>query len=254
MTGNKFQELVDILRRLRVECPWDKEQTFDSIKAATLEEAYEVVEAVDEKNYDELKNELGDLLLHIVFHSVIAEDNKLFIIDEVIDSIKDKLIRRHPHVFGDTIVNGAKDIERNWEKIKMQEKGRESVLDGVPKNITGLYRAFRLQQKASKVGFDWPKKELVWGKVIEEINELHEAEKSGNHEEVEKEFGDLLFSLVNYSRFINVNPEDAMRRTNEKFIKRFQYIESRLREEGRKITDATLEEMDKYWEESKIVF
>lgn len=253
MTGNKFQELVDILRRLRVECPWDKEQTFDSIKAATLEEAYEVVEAVDEKDYDELKNELGDLLLHIVFHSVIAEDNKLFIIDEVIDSIKDKLIRRHPHVFGDTIVNGAKDIERNWEKIKMQEKGRESVLDGVPKNITGLYRAFRLQQKASKVGFDWHQKELVWGKVIEEINELHEAEKSGNQEEVEKEFGDLLFSLVNYSRFINVNPEDAMRRTNEKFIKRFQYIESRLQEEGRKITDATLEEMDKYWEESKIV-
>ena len=251
MTGEKFTELVEIMRKLRVECPWDKEQTFDSIKASTLEEAYEVVEAVDEKKYSELKHELGDLLLHIVFHSVIAEDKELFVIDEVIDSIKDKLIRRHPHVFGDVQVDGAKDIERNWETIKLKEKGRESVLDGVPKNITGLYRAFRLQQKASKVGFDWADKRDVWSKVIEEINELHEAEVNENKEHMEKEMGDLFFSLVNYSRFIGINPEDAMRRTNEKFIHRFQYVEKRMKEEGKDITKATLEEMDKYWDESK---
>lgn len=250
MTGQKFEELVNILRRLRVECPWDKEQTFDSIKSATLEEAYEVVEAVDDKDYAELKNELGDLLLHIVFHSVIAEDNKLFVIDEVIDAIKDKLIRRHPHVFGETHVDNNKDIERNWEKIKLQE-GRKSVVEGVPKNLSGLYRAYRLQQKASKVGFDWPDKSQVWDKVLEEINELKEAENTGSPEEIEKELGDLLFSIVNYSRFINANPEDAIRRTNDKFIKRFQYVESKLDESGKKITDATLEEMDQHWNESK---
>lgn len=250
MTGQKFNELMEVMRTLRKECPWDREQTHDSIKAATLEETHEVIEAIDEKDYDELKGELGDLLLHIVFHSVIAEDNKTFNINEVIDSIKDKLIRRHPHVFGETKVENNNDIMRNWETIKLSE-GRNSVLEGVPKNLPGLHRAFRLQEKASKVGFDWEKKEDVWKKVIEEIEEMHEQEKEGNKEELEKEIGDVFFSLVNYARFIGINPENALRNTNEKFIKRFQYVEKKIKESGKQITDSNLQEMDKLWEESK---
>jgi len=252
MTGQKFNELMEVMRTLRKECPWDREQTHDSIKAATLEETHEVIEAIDEKNYEELKGELGDLLLHIVFHSVIAEDNKSFNINEVIDSIKEKLIRRHPHVFGETKVENNNDIMRNWETIKLAE-GRNSVLDGVPKNLPGLHRAFRLQEKASKVGFDWEKKEDVWKKVIEEIEEMHEQEKTGNKEELEKEIGDVFFSLVNYARFIGVNPENALRNSNEKFIKRFQFVEKKIKESGRQITDSNLKEMDKFWEESKTI-
>ncbi len=250
MTGKKFNELVEIMRKLRKECPWDREQTNDSIKAATLEEAYEVVEAIDEKKFDDLKGELGDLLLHIVFHSAIAEDNKKFNINEVIDSINDKLIRRHPHVFGNVKVNGNQDIMRNWETIKLEE-GRESVVEGVPKNLPELHRSYRLQEKASKVGFDWEKKEDVWKKVMEEIEELKKVENKNKNEEIEKELGDIFFSLVNYSRFLNVNPENALRRTNETFVKRFNYIEKKLLENGIKITESNLEEMDKYWEESK---
>lgn len=250
MSAVKFEELMKIMYRLRKECPWDKEQTHDSIKANTLEEAYEVVEAIDEKNYNELKGELGDLLLHIVFHSVIAEENGTFKIDDVIDSINSKLIRRHPHVFGDVKVNGNEDITRNWETIKLEE-GRNSVLEGVPKNLSGLHRAFRLQEKASKVGFDWDNKEDVWAKVVEEIDELHESEKSGDRDKLEEELGDLFFSLINYSRFLKINPEDAIRKTNEKFLKRFQFIEKRLKEEGKDITKSSLSEMDKYWDESK---
>jgi MazG family protein len=250
MPKDKFQDLLDIMYKLRKECPWDKEQTHDSIKANTLEEAYEVVEAIDEKNYDELKGELGDLLLHIVFHSVIAEENKTFKISDVIESINSKLIRRHPHVFGDVKVNGNDDITRNWETIKLEE-GRKSVLEGVPKNLSGLHRAYRLQEKASKVGFDWEKKEDVWKKVVEEIEELHGSEKSGDKDKLEEELGDLFFALINYSRFLKINPEDAIRKTNEKFVKRFSYIEEKLKEEGKDIVESSLEEMDKYWEESK---
>ncbi len=238
------------MKRLRNDCSWDSVQTHDSIKANTLEEAYEVVEAIDEKNYDELKTELGDLLLHIVFHSVIGEDMGNFNIDNVIDSISEKLIRRHPHIFGDTKVNNNSDIEKNWETIKLQE-GRKSVLEGVPKHLPELHKAFRLQQKASKVGFDWDKKEDVWNKVTEEIEELKEAESKIDINNIEEEMGDLLFSLVNYARFIGVNPANALRRTNEKFIKRFQYVETEIAKRDKKIYEATLEEMDKYWEESK---
>ena len=253
MTGEKFQELCDIMKRLRIECQWDREQTHDSIKGATLEETYEVLEAIDLKDYEELKSELGDLLLHIVFHSAIAEENRNFTIDNVIDSINEKLIRRHPHVFGDTKVENTKEILRNWEEIKLAE-GRESVLEGVPKNLPSLARAFRLQEKASKVGFDWDKKEDVWKKVIEEIEEMHEMEKSGNQEEFEKEMGDVFFALTNYARFLRVNPENALRRTNEKFTLRFNYIETKLKEIGKDITKSNLTEMDKYWEESKTFF
>ncbi len=250
MVGNKFQKLYEVMKRLRVECIWDREQTHDSIKAATLEETHEVLEAIDLKNFEELKTELGDLLLHIVFHSVIGEDNKTFSTEDVIDSITEKLIRRHPHVFGNVKVNNTKEVLKNWEEIKLDE-GRDSVIDGVPKQLPSLARAFRLQEKASKIGFDWDKKEDVWKKVIEEIEEMHEMEKSGNKDELEKEMGDLFFALTNYARFLGINPENALRRTNEKFIARFNYVENKIKESGKSITESTLNEMDKFWEESK---
>ncbi len=250
MTGDKFEKLWEIMKILRKECPWDREQTHDSIKAATLEETHEVIEAIDLKDYEELKTELGDLLLHIVFHSAIAEENKTFSIGDVIDAITEKLIRRHPHVFGDVKVNGSKEVVKNWEEIKLSE-GRESVLEGVPKNLPGLARAFRLQEKASKAGFDWEKKEDVWKKVIEEIEEMHEMERSGDKDKLEQELGDVFFALTNYARFLGVNPENALRRTNEKFISRFNYVEKKVKETGKSIYDSNLAEMDKFWEESK---
>ena len=261
MTGNKFNEFVEIVKRLRKECPWDREQTNDSIKAATIEEAYEVVEAIEKKNYDELKNELGDLLLHVVFHTIIASERNGFTIDDVIDSIKEKLIRRHPHVFGEIKVSGSEEVKKNWEEIKLSE-GRESVLEGVPEMLPALQRAHRLQEKAAKVGFDWEKKEDVWKKVIEEIEEMHEIEKlkSSRQEfktdeelytELENEIGDVFFALVNYARFLDINPENALRRTNSKFIKRFNYVEEKIKSLGKKLSDSDLKEMDLYWEESK---
>ncbi|AFH48529.1 Putative pyrophosphatase [Ignavibacterium album JCM 16511] len=261
MTQNKFNELVQIVKRLRVECPWDREQTNDSIKSATIEEAYEVVEAIDKKDYDELKKELGDLLLHVVFHTVIAEGQNHFTIDDVIETIKEKLIRRHPHVFGETKVNGSEEVKRNWEKIKLEE-GRESILDGVPPYLPALQRAHRLQEKAAKVGFDWADKADVWKKVIEEIQEMHDIEEKKKNsvskeeadklsKKLEEEVGDVFFALVNYARFLGVNPEEALRFTNNKFIKRFQFIESKLKEKGKSVTESNLQEMDKYWNESK---
>jgi XTP/dITP diphosphohydrolase len=250
MIEAKFKELIEIVKKLRLECPWDREQTNDSIKAATIEEAYEVAESIDERNYDELKKELGDLLLHIIFHSVIAEEGNYFKLEDVIDSISEKLIRRHPHVFGDVKVKDADEVKRNWERIKLSE-GRESVLEGVPKMLPALQRAHRLQEKAAKAGFDWEKKEDVWKKVIEEIEEMHISEKQESREELENEVGDVFFALVNYSRFLGINPENALRMTNEKFIRRFKYIEEKINESGRNINDSNLEEMDKYWEESK---
>lgn len=250
MTEKKFLEFISIMRRLRKECPWDREQTHDSIKAATLEEAYEVVHAIDEKDFSELKKELGDLLLHIAFHSVLAEESGAFTIDDVIESISAKLIRRHPHVFGDIEVEDTNDIMRNWESIKLQE-GRKSVLEGIPSAMPALLRAFRVQEKASKVGFDWQNKKDVWGKVTEELTELVEAEEKQKSTEIEEEFGDLLFSLVNYSRFINVNPENALRNSTKKFEKRFQFIEEQLSLNGISVVEATFEEMDELWNKSK---
>ena len=261
MTESKFTDFVGIVKRLRKECPWDREQTNDSIKANTIEEAYEVVEAIDNKNYEELKKELGDLLLHVVFHTQIAEEGNYFKIDDVIDSIKEKLIRRHPHVFGEVKVADSNEVKKNWEEIKLGE-GRESVLEGVPFNLPALQRAHRLQEKAAKVGFDWAKKEDVWKKVIEEIEEMHEIEnlKSQNlnkekveelQAKLEKEVGDVFFAMVNYARFLGINPEDALRRTNDKFIKRFDYVQKKVKETGKAINESNLEEMDKYWNESK---
>lgn len=250
MSGNNFNDFVDIVRKLRVECPWDKEQTHDSIKANTIEEAYEVVDAIDNKNYDELKKELGDLLLHVVFHTVIAEQDKRFDINEVIKTISEKLIRRHPHVFGEREVSGADEVTRNWEHIKLSE-GRKSLLEGIPKHLPALIRAYRLQEKASKVGFDWDNKHDVLKKVREELHELEVAKDKSNFDEIENEFGDLLFAMVNYSRFIGINAENALRKTNDKFKRRFNYIEQKLEENGKNITQSNLQEMDKYWEESK---
>jgi tetrapyrrole methylase family protein / MazG family protein len=250
MIGNKFEEFTEIVRRLRKECPWDREQTNDSIKANTIEEAYEVVDAIDNKDYNELKKELGDLLLHVIFHTVIAEENNHFTVDQVIDSISEKLVRRHPHVFGDKSVSGSEEVKKNWETIKLSE-GRKSVLEGIPIHLPALIRASRLQEKASKVGFDWENKTDVFKKVKEELMELENAESKENADEIENEFGDLLFALVNYARYIGVSPEDALRRTNQKFISRFNHIEKRLDENGKSITDSNLAEMDKYWEEAK---
>lgn len=250
MIDNKFNEFISIVKRLRKECPWDREQTNDSIKSATIEEAFEVVEAIDNNDYSELKNELGDLLLHVVFHTIIAEEKNEFNLNEVIDSIQKKLIRRHPHVFGSTEVNNAEDVKKNWETIKLEE-GRNSVLEGVPANLPSLQRAYRLQEKASKVGFDWLNKEDVWKKVIEEICELQKAEKENDIDKLELELGDLFFSLVNYTRFLGINPEYALRKTNKKFVNRFDYVQKKVEETGKKIHESNLEEMDKFWEESK---
>jgi tetrapyrrole methylase family protein/MazG family protein len=247
---NEFHEFVEITKRLRRECPWDREQTHASLRHSLIEETYEVVEAIDRSDTAELAKELGDLLLHVVFHANIAEERGEFTLEDVIRGITEKLIRRHPHIFGTVSVSGAEHVKQNWEKIKLQE-GRHSVLDGVPKELPALLRAHRLTDRASKVGFDWEKKEDAWKKVEEEVGELHQAIEAGRPEDVENEFGDLLFGLVNYSRFINVNPEIALRQTVEKFISRFQYIEKRLKEMGKDIHSSTLPEMDMLWEEAK---
>jgi len=253
MSNAKFKEFVEIVKRLRKECPWDSVQTNDSIKAATIEEAYEVVEAIEKKDYEELKSELGDLLLHVVFHTIIAGEKRNFTIDDVISAIQEKLIRRHPHVFGNVEVTDSEEVKKNWETIKLSE-GRESLLEGVPEMLPALQRAHRLQEKASKVGFDWERKEDVWRKVIEEIEEMHESETDGTYEQLETEIGDVFFALVNYARFLDVNPENALRQTNKKFINRFNYIEKKISESGKKLSDSNLEEMDKYWNESKEKF
>jgi len=248
--SEEFSRFVEVTKRLRKECPWDREQTHASIRQSLIEEAYEVVETIDGSDWGELRKELGDLLLHVVFHANIAEEQGEFTLAEVIDGISEKLIRRHPHVYGTAKVDGAAAVAENWEKLKMHE-GRLSLLDGVPKELPALLRAHRLTERASKVGFDWENKEDAWKKVDEEMGELHRAIEAGDQEQVEQEFGDLLFGLVNYSRFLAVNPELALRGTVEKFIRRFQYIERELRARGKDIHTSTLAEMDALWNEAK---
>jgi MazG family protein len=246
----RFVEFLDIVRRLRKECPWDREQTHQSIRHSLIEEAYEVVEAIDQNDLVELKKELGDLMLHVVLHSIMAEEEGAFTIDEVLANINSKLIRRHPHVFGDTKVENSRDVKLNWEKIKLSE-GRRSLMDGIPREMPALLRAHRVQEKASKVGFDWKRKEDVWQKVREEIDELHAAEVSPGRDHLEEEFGDLLFALVNYSRFLQVNPESALSKATQKFARRFQRVEQELQKRGKKLEHSTLEEMDELWDEGK---
>ncbi|MFC2093187.1 nucleoside triphosphate pyrophosphohydrolase [Bacteroidota bacterium] len=247
----EFIEFVNIVKRLRNECPWDKEQTHASLRRCLLEESYEVLEAIDNNNLDELKKELGDLLLQVVFHTSIAEEKNEFSLSEVINMEIEKLVARHPHVFDNLIVSGSEEVKTNWEKLKAKE-GRESILDGIPKELPALFRAYRIQEKASKVGFDWKDEKPVYNKILEEIEELKKNMNSGvAHSEIEDEFGDVLFSIVNYSRFLKVNPEDALRKTIEKFITRFNKIEDHAKSINKKLEDMTLGEMGEIWNASK---
>jgi XTP/dITP diphosphohydrolase len=246
-----FKRLLDIMDKLREECPWDKKQTFESLRYLTIEETYELSDAILEKDINAIKNELGDMMLHIVFYAKIASETGEFDMADVLNGISEKLINRHPHIYGEVEVKDANEVKDNWEKIKLKE-GNKSVLGGVPLSLPPLVKAFRMQEKASGVGFDWEKPEQVWDKVIEEMNELKkEVEKKDNKDKMENELGDLLFALVNYARFINVNPEDALEKTNKKFIRRFQYIEEESKKLGKSLYDMTLNEMDKYWNEAK---
>jgi MazG family protein len=246
-----FDDFLAIVRRLRIDCPWDREQTHRSIAPLLIEEAYEVKESIEDGNDDELKKELGDVLLHSVMHSVIAEERNAFTFDDVVRFIAQKLVYRHPHVFGDAVADDAETVTQNWEQLKMKE-GRTSIFDNMPRALPALQRADRVQEKASKVGFDWRQAEDVWKKVREEVEELHEQVESGiAPEKIEEELGDLLFALVNYARFIGIAPEEALHRTTNKFIRRFQHVETRLREQGRTFQQSDLEEMDRYWDEAK---
>ena len=247
-----YADFVAIVKQLRRDCPWDREQTHESVKHLLIEEAYETVEAIDEEDWDELKRELGDLLLHVVFHSVIAEQNGSFTLKDVIEAETDKLVRRHPHVFGDVAVADVDEVLTNWEQIKLREGTKKSALEGVPGHLPALLRAFRMQEKAAGVGFDFPEAAGAWNKVDEEISEYRAlAESEAPLDQQEAEFGDLLFALVNYARLKGLNPENALRRTNDKFASRFQHIERRLAEEGQSMADVDLAAMDRFWDEAK---
>ena len=248
-----FERLLNIMDDLREKCPWDKKQTIESLRHLTIEETYELSDAILKKNDEELKKELGDILLHIVFYARIASETNAFNITDVMNSLCDKLIFRHPHIYGDVKVENEEDVKRNWEQLKQKEKGgNTSVLSGVPNSMPALLKAYRIQEKARAVGFDWEQPEQVFEKVKEEINELNaEVGKENNLTKIEDEFGDVLFALINYGRFIKVNPEDALERTNKKFIKRFNYMEQKIKEQGKQLADCTLAEMDVYWNEAK---
>ena len=247
---NAFNRLLDIMDELREKCPWDKKQTLESLRHLTIEETYELGDAILDNDLPEIKKELGDLLLHIVFYAKIGSETNDFDIADVANSICDKLIERHPHIYGDVIVEDEEEVKRNWEKLKLKE-GRKSVLEGVPKSLPALVKASRIQDKVKGVGFDWEEPEQVWEKVEEELNELQVEVKEGNQDKMEAEFGDVLFSMINYARFLKINPEDALERTNKKFIKRFMYLEGKAVELGKDLSEMTLAEMDVFWEEAK---
>ncbi len=248
-----FERLVTIISELRTECPWDRKQTIESLRYLTIEETYELSDAIIDNDLQEVKNELGDLIMHVVFYAQIGFERGAFSITDVLNGVCDKLVHRHPHVYGDVDVNDAEEVKRNWEQIKLKE-GKKSVLQGVPKSLPAMVKANRIQEKARGVGFDWDEQAQVWEKLKEELKELQDEVESGAPKaKVEDEFGDVLFSMINYSRFIDVNPEDALERTNRKFIKRFQYLEKRANEQGKQLADMTLGEMESIWEEAKTV-
>lgn len=251
-----FDRLLTIMDELRENCPWDKKQTLETLRHLTIEETYELSDSILEGNLTEIKKELGDLMLHLVFYSRIASELKAFDVMDVLHSICDKLIERHPHIYSDVIANDEETVKANWEKIKLKT-GNKSVLEGVPKTLPALVKAIRIQDKARGVGFDWEKKEQVWEKVEEEMQEFKkefnaESNEAINQEKAMAEFGDLLFSLVNYARFIRIDPEEALERTNKKFIKRFQFLEAESLKAGKKIGEMTLAEMDVFWEKAKL--
>lgn len=245
-----FSRLLDIMDDLRAQCPWDQKQTFESLRHLTIEETYELGDAILDRDLTEIKKELGDLLLHIVFYAKLGSEEKAFDIADVANDICEKLIHRHPHIYGSVSVEDEHEVKKNWEALKLKE-GKKSVLEGVPNGLPALIKAQRMQEKAAGVGFDWEHKTQVWGKFEEELKELNQALDSKKEDEIEDEFGDVLFSLINYARFIKVNPENALERTNKKFIKRFQFIESQAKKSKRSIEQLTLEEMEAYWQEAK---
>ncbi len=251
-TLKSFQKLLEILDELREKCPWDRKQTFDSLRSLTIEEVYELSDAIINRQWDKIKKELGDLLLHVVFYAKMADEQKKFNIKDVIDALNEKLIFRHPHVFGDVKVSGEQEVLDNWEKLKLKEKGgNKSVLDGVPKSLPSIIKAYRMQDKVSHVGFDWEKKEDVWAKVKEELAEFEQELRKGDKQKAENELGDLLFITINAARLYGLNPDDALERANQKFYQRFNYIEQKLKEQGKSVEQASLEEMDKLWNEAK---
>ena len=253
-----FNRLLDIMDDLRAKCPWDKKQTIESLRHLTIEETYELGDAILNNDFQEIKKELGDLLLHIVFYAKIGSETNDsssslatgFDIADVCNEICDKLIHRHPHIYGDVVVADEEEVKQNWEKLKLKE-GKKSVLEGVPKGLPALVKASRIQDKVKGVGFDWEEPHQVWDKVQEELQELQKEVNAGNPDKIEAEFGDVLFSMINYARFLKVNPEDALERTNKKFMKRFMYLESKAGELGKPLMDMTLAEMDVFWEEAK---
>lgn len=245
-----FERLLNIMDDLRAKCPWDKKQTMESLRHLTIEETYELGDAILSNDLQEVKKELGDLLLHIVFYAKIGSETNSFNIADVANGVCEKLIERHPHIYGDVQVNNEEDVKHNWEKIKLKE-GNKSVLGGVPKSLPALVKATRIQDKAAGVGFDWDNIDDVFAKIKEEIDELHAEVKAQQQSNIESEFGDVLFSLINYARFLKVNPEDALERTNRKFIARFQYLEEKATAQGKSLKDMTLQEMETYWQEAK---
>ena len=248
-----FDRLLTIMDELREQCPWDKKQTMQTLRHLTIEETYELGDAILEDDLEEVKKELGDVLLHIVFYSKIGSETNNFDIADVCNEICEKLINRHPHIYGDVKVTSEEDVKRNWENIKLKEgKGKTSVLEGVPKGLPALVKASRIQEKVAGVGFDWEKPEQVWEKVQEELSELREEVKAQNQDKMEAEFGDVMFAMVNYARFLNISPENALERTNKKFIGRFQFLEAKAKGIGKELKEMTLGEMDVFWEEAKL--
>ncbi len=245
-----FDRLLTIMDELRAQCPWDKKQTMETLRHLTIEETYELGDAILENDLEEVKKELGDVLLHIIFYAKIGSETNDFDIADVANQICDKLIHRHPHIYGDVKVENEEEVKRNWEKIKLKE-GKKSVLEGVPKGLPALVKANRIQDKVKGVGFDWEKPEQVWEKVQEELQEFQDEVKINDKDAMEAEFGDVLFSLVNYARFLKINPENALERTNKKFIGRFQYLEAKAKTLGKDLSEMTLAEMDVFWEEAK---
>lgn len=246
-----FERLLTIMDELRAGCPWDRKQTIESLRYLTIEETYELSDAILEKDMDEIKKELGDLMLHLVFYSKIASETNAFDIADVLNGICEKLIHRHPHIYSDVTANSAEAVSNNWEKIKLGEGDRKTVLGGVPTSLPAMVKAYRIQEKARGVGFDWDHVGQVWDKVQEELGELQFEKINGTHDKIEDEFGDLLFALINYARFIDINPEDALERTNKKFIRRFNFIEQKVNETGKSMHDMTLSELDVFWNEAK---
>lgn len=247
-----FGRLLTIMDELREQCPWDRKQTMESLRHLTIEETYELGDAILDNDLEEVKKEIGDLMLHMVFYSKIGSEKGAFDVADVLHSICDKLVHRHPHIYGDVEVQDEEEVKANWEKIKLKEGGgKKSVLEGVPRSLPALVKATRIQDKARGVGFDWDNREQVWEKVHEELGEFKEAVENDDREEMEAEFGDVLFSMINYSRFVDLDPEMALERTNKKFISRFKHMEAAIREDGKSMSDMNLEELDVYWERAK---